>query len=87
MEQTTTDRLETATRPGPMTGLASRGAVAALTLLATVGPALAQAEQLLPPENKEGIKGKPFLSGLIAILLVSAVLTGAFLKTKRGHQD
>ena len=88
MEQTTTaDQRETATRPGLMTGLASRGAVAALALLATVGPALAQAEQLLPPENKTGIKGKAWTSGFITILLLAVVLVGAFLKTKRGHQD
>ena len=75
------------TGPGVLSRLASRAAVGALALLVTAGPALAQAQQLLPPENKEGIKGKAFISGFVAILLLALVLVGAFLKTKRGHQD
>lgn len=42
---------------------------------------------LVPPENNSGIDGKPWLTGFVMILLVGLVGVGAFLKSKRGHQD
>jgi hypothetical protein len=49
--------------------------------------ALAQAERLTPPENASGIKGKPWLTGFVLLIVVAVVGVGAFLKSKRGHQD
>lgn len=61
--------------------------VGAAALLVSAGPALAQAQQLLPPENEDGIKGKTWMSGFITLLLLSLVVSASFLKSKRGHQD
>lgn len=61
--------------------------VCLLALLASAAPVMAQAEQLLPPENKDGIKGKTWMAGFITLLLLALVVVAAFLKTKRGHQD
>lgn len=52
-----------------------------------VGSAAAQSAELLPPENKDGIKGAVWTSGFITLLLISLVFFAGFLKTKRGHQD
>jgi hypothetical protein len=79
--------VRTDARPGGLSGLASRAVSAGVVLAMAAGPALAQAQDLLPPENKEGIKGRAFISGFAALLLVALVLAGAFLKSKRGHQD
>lgn len=61
------------------------GAVGGLVLIAA--PAAAQAQRLLPPENKDGIDGRAWISGLVLLVVLAMVLFGAFLKTKRGHQD
>ena len=61
--------------------------IGAVALLASAAPVLAQAEQLLPPENKDGIKGMTWRAGCVTVLLLVLVVVAAFLKTKRGHQD
>ena len=61
--------------------------IGASALLASAAPVLAQAEQLLPPENKDGIKGRGWTAGFITLLLLALVVVASFLKTKRGHQD
>ena len=60
---------------------------AAVGLAMIVGPAAAQAQQLLPPENKEGIKGKAWISGAVLLLVLAMVAFAAFMKTKRTHED
>jgi len=52
-----------------------------------VGPAAAQVERLLPPENKDGIKGKGFISAAVLLLVLAMVVFAAFMKTKRTHED
>lgn len=65
----------------------ARLTVAGLALLASAAPVIAQADQLLPPENKDGIKGRGWTAGFITLLLLALVVVASFLKTKRGHQD
>lgn len=60
---------------------------AAIGLAMIVGPAAAQAERLLPPENKDGIKGKGFISSAVLLLVLAMVVFAAFMKTKRTHED
>lgn len=66
--------------------LVSRVASAGLALTFFAAGALAQTD-LNPPENESGIEGKPWTSSAVALLAVGVVLAGAFLKSKRGHQD
>ena len=56
-------------------------------MLASAAPVIAQADQLLPPENKDGIKGRGWTAGFITLLLLALVVVASFLKSKRGHQD
>ena len=67
--------------------LRSQAALGVLALMSACAPALAQSDRLLPPENKPGIDGRPWISGFIMLVLLALVLVGAFLKSKRGHQD
>lgn len=72
----------------PASGLRhARLATLAFGLLVFAGEVAAQVERLAPPENNSGIKGKPWLTGFVMLLLVAVVGLGAFLKSKRGHQD
>jgi hypothetical protein len=87
MEQISQSDQQVAARPGVRGWLASRAAPAVMLVAVSAGQAFAQTEQLLPPENKAGINGKVWTSGLITVLLLALVCVGAFLKTKRGHQD
>jgi len=64
----------------------SRAVSAGLVLAFFAAGALAQGD-LNPPENESGIEGKPWMSSAVALLAVGVVLVGAFLKSKRGHQD
>jgi len=59
----------------------------AIGLAMIVGPAAAQVERLLPPENKDGIKGKGFISAAVLLLVLAMVVFAAFMKTKRTHED
>lgn len=70
--------------PGPWR---ARVLTIAMCLLVFAGEVAAQVERLAPPENNTGIKGKPWLTGFVMLLLVGVVGLGAFLKSKRGHQD
>ena len=68
-------------------GASARLTLGVLGLMVSAAPALAQAGQLLPPENEDGIKGKTWISGFVTILLLALVVVASFLKTKRGHED
>lgn len=61
------------------------GAAVGLAMIAA--PAAAQAQDLLPPQNKDGIEGRAWISGLVLLMLIAMVQFAAFMKTKRGHQD
>jgi hypothetical protein len=72
----------------PASGLwRARLSTLTIALLVFAGEVAAQVERLAPPENNTGIKGKPWLTGFVMLLLVGVVGLGAFLKSKRGHQD
>ena len=47
------------------------GAVAGLALIAV--PAMAQAQSLKPPENKDGIDGRAWISGFVLLLVLGMV--------------
>lgn len=67
--------------------LGARATVVIASLCVLACQAAAQVDRLVPPENNRGIDGKPWLTGFVTILLVALVGVGAFLKSKRGHQD
>ncbi|USN97903.1 MAG: hypothetical protein H6810_06825 [Phycisphaeraceae bacterium] len=64
-----------------------RVAAALTTLAFAAAEVAAQQQRLVPPKNEDGIKGKPWLTGFVMLVLLAVVLVGAFLKSKRGHQD
>lgn len=68
-------------------GASARLCLAAIALLVSAGPVIAQTGQLLPPENEDGIKGRTWISGFISVFLLSLVVFASFMKSKRGHED
>lgn len=64
----------------------ARTGVIVAAVCGAASTAVAQ-QRMVPPENNDGITGKPWLTGFVMLVLLAVVLVGAFLKSKRGHQD